>query len=455
METQQESNSLKNVLRWLLKGLIVLFQALLFAAFIIGGWFILQTTGILPVQVPVSGASMLPTLPEDGFVDFQRYVADSRVQKVIHQKISRGDIVVFENKKTVEELQKQHKDGTGFVQRVIGVPGDTVTIRDGFVNVNDEAIDEPYILKPRSTFGGDSIGDCRTTTVPEGKLLVLGDNRKISMDSRHLGLISQSDIQYFIPFSKQPERFATKWRDTSHDLDFEHSSLFDVNKYTALLNQQRAKNGLSPLKYQPLLEQSALLRAQVMLKYDDFSFDATKSGYSMADSLRDVGYANTVYGEFPMTGYYDAQELFDAFLEQPDSTQFLLNKDYTEIGVSTFVGQLNGCPVQVVVQHLAGYIPPNYSDSEVTSWRDGLTRLKDVQPGWKKLQEYNDFYTNHKEDVDRINVVISTRISRFEKIVTRMESNQWLTSEETAWMKEDSTLADEQNQLAGKLNDTR
>lgn len=448
----QPSNSLKEALLWPIRGFIVLFQAFLFAAFIIVGWFLLQMTGVMAVQVPVSGASMLPTLPEDGFVDFQRYVADTRVQRFIPQKINRGDIVVFENTETEEELKKQKKDGTGFVKRVIGVPGDKVTIRDGFVQVNEETIDEPYILKPRSTFGGEEIGDCREITVPEGKLLVLGDNRKVSMDSRHLGLISREDIEYFIPYAKQATRFASKWRDTSHDRDFEHESLFDVNQYTALLNEEREKNGLEPLTYQTKLEKSARLRAEVMLKYDDFSFNAPKSGYDMTDAMRDVGYVNTVYGEFPMTGYYDAQELFDAFLEQPDSSEFLLNKDYEEIGVSTFIGELNGCPVQVVVQHLAGYIPPNYSEEEITSWRTALKRMQEIQPGWQKLTEYKEFYDQNKVDVDKMNEIIATRLSRFEKIVLRMEANQWLTEEEKNWMKEDTNLAEQQNELADKLN---
>lgn len=452
MNSQQPHNSFKDAILWPIKGLILLFQAFLFAAFIIGGWFLLQVTGVMPVQVPVSGASMLPTLPEDGYVDFQRYVTDQRVQKIIPQTIHHGDIVVFENNQTAEELKKQKKDGTGFVKRVIGMPGDTVSIRDGFVQVNGEMVDEPYILKPRSTFGGDKITDCREVKVPDGKLFVLGDNRKVSMDSRHLGLISSSDIEYFIPFAKQSSRFSSKWRDSSHDRDFEHESLFDVVAYTALLNQEREKNGLEPLTYQPKLEQSARLRAEIMLKYDDFSFNAPKSGYDMADAMRDVGYNNTVYGEFPMTGYYDAQELFDAFLEQQDSIQFLLNKEYDEIGVSTFIGQLNGCPVQVVVQHLAGYVPPNYSESEISGWKTGLSRLTEVQPGWQKLKEYPAFYDEHKADVDRINEILATRITRFEKIISRMEANEWLTDEEKIWMKEDSNLSDEQNNLAGKLN---
>ena len=449
---KKDQSSLIEVLLWPVKGILLLFQAALFAAFIIGGWFILQMFGVMPVQVPVSGASMLPTLPEEGMVDFQRYVPDSRIQKIFPQNLKYGDIVVFESEETAEELKKQHKDGTGFVKRVVGVPGDIVSIRDGFVTVNGKAMAEPYILKPRSTFGGDKIGDCQQVKVPEGKVFVLGDNRKVSMDSRQIGLVAFDDIEYFIPFSKQQEQFGDKWRDSSHDLDSEHESLFDVYAYLSLLNEERGKNGLDPLKYDVKLELSAKLRAENMLKYNDFSFNAPKSGYTMVESMKDAGYSNIVYGEFPMTGYYDAQELFDAFIEQAEATEFLLNTEYDDIGVSTFIGDLNGCPVQVVVQHLAGYVPPEYKPDEIAAWRDGLRRLQEVKSGWEKLRDYEEFYNKNKTDVDRMNELINTRIVRFEQILKRMAANEWLNEEEKRWMKEDASLAEEQNNLAEKLN---
>ncbi len=427
-------------------------RIILFAGFILGGWFFLQMFGFFPVQVPVSGASMLPTLPEEGFVAFQRYIPDQRLQTVLPQTIKRGDIVVFENEKTDEELKKQKKDESGFVKRVVGIPGDRITIKNGFVYVNAKPAEEQYILKPRSTFGGTEVKDCQELEVPKGKLFVLGDNRKVSLDSRQLGFIEFSDIQYYIPYEKQPARFAAKWRDATHDLDIENESLFDVNQYVALLNNKRRENNLSDLTYQPKLQESARLRAQAMLRYDDFDFDAPKSGYTMEDAMADAGYSNIVYGEFPMTGYYDTQELFDAFLEHANSSKFLLNEDYDEIGVSTFVGELNGCPVQVVVQHLAGYVPPNYGAGEISSWEEGLKRLKDIASGWGKLKEYDEFYIKNKTDVDRINEVISTRISRMEQIVTRMKKNEWFTTEEKQWIEQDDALGKEQNDLAEKLN---
>src|SRR3989344_1538110 len=323
---RMSKNPIIEVLLWPVKLVVFFLKTVLFAAFIIGGWFIFQMIGILPVQVPVSGASMLPTLPEEGFVDFQRYVSDLRVQTILPQRIEKGDIVVY---------------GMGQIKK------------------------GPYILPPGSTFGSAAIKDFQEIRVPDGKLLVLGDNRKISMDSRQLGLISYNDIEYYIPFEKQQKRFTDKWRDATHDLDTEFESLFDASEYVSLLNKERKKNNLDPLSYEPKLEQSARLRAEAMLKYDDFSFEAKKSGYNMEHAMNDVGYSNIIFGEFPMTGYYTAEELFKAFLERAGARDFLLKPDYDDIGVSTFVGSLNGCPVQVVVQHLAGYVPPNYGSGEI------------------------------------------------------------------------------------------
>lgn len=454
---QNTENSLSNtLLMWPLKFLFGLLQLVFFSGLVVVSWYILQTTGLFPARVPVSGASMLPTLPEEGYVSFRRFFFDERLEKFPPIKsyisIQRGDIVVFENQETHDELEKQDKSATGFVKRAVGVEGDLVEIRDGFVYVNGARVDEPYTLKPRSTFGGEKIHDCFAVRVPKDKLFVLGDNRKVSMDSRQIGFVSLADVQFVIPESTQEKEFGSLWRDTSHDFDSQNESLFDVDAYLKLLNEKRQKHKLPPLSYEPKLERSAKLRAQVMLKFNEFDSDGEKSGYSMKDAMNEVGYANIVYGEFPMTGYYDAQELYDAFMEQKGAIDFLLNPEYDDIGVSTFVGEMNGCPAQVVVQHLAGYIPASYSAKERSYWQEGLDRLREVQPGWVKLREYEEVYRAQKSDIDRINDIISTRIARYKQILSRVQKSDWFTDEEKLWIAEDPGLANEQNSLAERLN---
>jgi len=174
-----------------------------FISITFSSWVVLQWVGVIRMEVPVTGASMLPTFDENGYVAFYRR---QRVDQ-LEPTFARGDIVVFQNEKTEKEFQSQNKSRGGFVKRIVGMPGDVVLIRDGFVYVNGELIEEPYILQPRSTFGGKNITDCKVITVPEKKYLVLGDNRKLSMDSRDIGLINDNDIEFYLTLLYEKEFF--------------------------------------------------------------------------------------------------------------------------------------------------------------------------------------------------------------------------------------------------------
>lgn len=104
---------------------------------------------------------------------------------------ARGDIIVFEPPATVVD-----SGGVPFIKRVIGLPGDRVELRDGRVYVNDARLDEPYIYQdggvPQTT---EPEGDGTTLwLVQPGELLVLGDHRQESSDSRSFGPIAISDV---------------------------------------------------------------------------------------------------------------------------------------------------------------------------------------------------------------------------------------------------------------------
>ncbi|GAB4188918.1 MAG: signal peptidase I [Roseiflexaceae bacterium] len=88
----------------------------------------------------------------------------------------RGDVVVFEYPRDIS------KD---YIKRVIGLPGETVTIHDGQVYINGVLLDEPYLEgRQTSCRSDDPCGESKPFVVPPGSVFVLGDNRPNSSDSR-------------------------------------------------------------------------------------------------------------------------------------------------------------------------------------------------------------------------------------------------------------------------------
>lgn len=79
-------------------------------------------------------------------------------------------------------------DDRYYVKRVIGLPGDTLSVTDGKVVRNGEVLDEPYLLEDTIFESMDEV------TVPEGHIFVMGDNRNGSTDSRVVGAIPKKDI---------------------------------------------------------------------------------------------------------------------------------------------------------------------------------------------------------------------------------------------------------------------
>lgn len=131
----------------------------------------------------VQQQSMEHTLEPDQYVLVDKLTPRLDVYK-------RGDIVVF-----TPPSDWPTEDQTPFIKRVIGIGGDEVEIRDGFVYVNGVALEEPYLF-------ADQPGDPPQPTVasqdrwlvPDGELFLMGDHRANSADSRSFGTVPIANI---------------------------------------------------------------------------------------------------------------------------------------------------------------------------------------------------------------------------------------------------------------------
>lgn len=109
--------------------------------------------------------------------------------------VKRGDVIVF---KYPEEPERD------FIKRVIGLPGETLEVRDKKVFINGTALDEPYAhyLQPvasPSEFHEVTSFDVRDrygpVTVPPNQFFMMGDNRDNSQDSRYWGFLPRENIK--------------------------------------------------------------------------------------------------------------------------------------------------------------------------------------------------------------------------------------------------------------------
>lgn len=126
----------------------------------------------------VVSVSMLPT-----FVEGDRLI----VEKVSYRfgDPARGHVVVFRYPENEDII---------LIKRIIGLPGETITIREGAVYINETRIEEAYTKDQIATNAGSTIEEDKPFVIPANEYVVMGDNRTQSGDSRIWGTVSIQNI---------------------------------------------------------------------------------------------------------------------------------------------------------------------------------------------------------------------------------------------------------------------
>jgi signal peptidase I len=126
----------------------------------------------------IKGDSMQPNFPNG------EYLLTDKVSYRFGEP-ERGDVVVFE---------PPGSDGEEYIKRIVGLPGEELSVQDGKLYINGNMLAESYISETLKTSGGAFLNENDTVTVPSDNYFVLGDNRIASSDSRMWGFVKKDKI---------------------------------------------------------------------------------------------------------------------------------------------------------------------------------------------------------------------------------------------------------------------
>lgn len=151
--------------------------------------FVIFSRAFVFQQSKIPSGSMMDTLLIGDYIMVNRFVystGESGLERALlpQRPVRRGDIIVFKQPDEPE---------VDYIKRVIGLPGDVVELRDGYLHVNGEYVDEPYVVDEYRR--QDHKRNLGPVSVLPDQYFVLGDHRNQSADSRFWGQVPRALIK--------------------------------------------------------------------------------------------------------------------------------------------------------------------------------------------------------------------------------------------------------------------
>ena len=147
--------------------------------FILAGAIFLVLYAFILRPFQVSGESMYPTYKDHEYIL-------TNIVGLRFGELKRGDVIVF---------KAPTDPGKDFIKRVMALPGDSISVKNGYVYLNGKKINESsYLRNDVRTPEGEFLRDGETVTIPNDHVFAMGDNRQFSSDSREWGFLNKKDI---------------------------------------------------------------------------------------------------------------------------------------------------------------------------------------------------------------------------------------------------------------------